>query len=459
MKDLRNEIHKYTFASMDKMRGFKTAEESQRFILESIFAKMIIDASKEKSNFIIELLNVNNEFDSLELSNIKDNQGVKVFISALTKLVQDNNKYLSGVFKDIYLLQDKNLANLGDSILRDLNNVDFQPYINNCSEIGELFDEFFEHCLNQTMSPNLTSKSIKRLFSDLLEKDNFKTVYDPAIGIGGLVTGVASKHKDTVIYGQEIDEDTLSICKMMLIATGKGESINNITLGDVLIEPGNADGKELKKYDCIVSAPPFGLSVSGYQHLENDRYDRFHRGLPPKSAADYAFLSHIVESLKDDGVAVVQVSNGILFRGGNEGKIREQFINENIIDCIIGLPGNMLYNTAIATSLIIMRKNRKRKNILFNDVKKEEKISRTITVLSSDEIKRIVNSYSDYKSIEGFSTVVSQEQIIENDYNLNVSRYISNYEKEELDLETINNNIGQLEKKLIDIQKELRINL
>lgn len=451
---LMNQIERFAWNSSDKLRGSMVSQEGHRIVLEAVFAKILLDAIEDKDNYILELLSINKDFDNPKLKYIDDENIVDRFISAVNDLIKENSNYLAGIFKDIFVLMDKELRYCSASILRDLSDIEFKTVIRSTEDLGSLFNRLVNLYLKTSISEHSTAPSINNLVAKLLEKESIKTVYDPTVGSGGLVIDVANQHKNSIIYGQEISEDALSICKMVFIINGKGININNLFLGDVLINPGNIEGNELKKFDCIVSAPPFGVAVRGYQQLSADRFNRFHRGLPSKSAGDYAFLSHIVESLEDTGVAIVLVANGIFFRGGLEAVIREQFIKENLIDCIIGLPGNMLYNTAIPTSLIVFRKNRKLENILFINVKKEEKISKVNTVLSEDEINSIADCYLNYEAIEGFSILVEQKQIADNDYNLNISRYISTFEREILDLEKVNNNVKILEKKLLSIQGE-----
>jgi type I restriction enzyme M protein len=453
MSDLQIELKRYVWNTSDRLRGFKNEEDSQRLILETIFMKILLDANGDKNNYIFNQGLLSENLDEVQLREIRDEYGVEKFIDSVKLLVEDNPHFLSDVFKDIYLLENKDLRSASANILRDLSDLDFKPIINNRKDMSNIFIGFIDSFLKASLAEGMSPPSIKNIITKLLEKENIETIYNPTIGIGGLVIDVAKNHKSSIIHGQELNMDVLSICKMMLIVNGMGENIRNINAGDVLSNPGNTEGDTLKKYDCIVASPPFGVRVWGYNQLTDDKFNRFHRGLPPKTAADFAFLSHIVESLNDNGVAVALVSNGILFRGGAEGIIREKFIKENIIDCVIGLPGNMLYNTALPVSLLVFRKNRRREDILFIDVKKEEKISKSITVLSEEQINRVVDCYHDFKSIEGISRVVSPKEVLENEYNLSVSRYISNFEREELDLYMINENVKELERKL-DIIKE-----
>lgn len=178
--------------------------------------------------------------------------------------------------------------------------------------------------------------------------------------------------------------------------------------------------------------------------------------MPSKSLGDYAFITHIVESLKNEGVAIVVEPLGVLFRDGAEGLIREKLIKENLIDTVISLPSNMMFGTAIPVNLIIFNKAKKVKNILFIDVAKEVMVNKVLTTLSEDMVKKVIKVYEERLDIEGFSRKVDIDEIQLNNFNLNIQRYIEGVmEKESLNINEIDKEIDELIVKLQAIQTEI----
>ena len=238
------------------------------------------------------------------------------------------------------------------------------------------------------------------------------------------------------IYGQDINNEMIRICKMQLILDKRIEELDNINQGNTIVNPGNIDENGLRKFDCIVCDPPYGLRDWGYEEILNyDPYNRFHRGMPSKSLGDYAFITHVIESLNSEGIAIMIEPAGVLFREGAEGILRQKFVEENLIDTVIALPNNMMFGTAIPVNLIIFNKAKKEKDILFIDVAKEVMVNKVLTTLSEEMVKRIVKVYEERIDIGGFSRKVDIDEIQLNNFNLNIQRYIEDVnEKEALDI-------------------------
>lgn len=301
-----------------------------------------------------------------------------------------------------------------------------------------------------------TSPSINKLMGRLFENKTFRTLYDPAIGTGTLTKNIAKYHYDINLYGQDISEEELNICKMMLILDGRISDIENIKLGNTIINPMHTEKGRLQKFDCIVSSPPLGLRDWGHSEVLEDKYNRFTRGIPSKNSGDYAFVSHIVESLDENGIAMVIVSGGTLFRGGVEGRIRKQLIEENLIDAIIALPNNTMYGTALPLNLLILNKNKSNKEILFVDVLNNMESSRILTILSDEMIDKIGCTYDKHEEEAGFSRLVGFDELEKNEFNLSIGRYVGSIkEEEDIDYGAIKTDIIELEIKLKKIQLEL----
>ena len=197
---------------------------------------------------------------------------------------------------------------------------------------------------------------------------------------------------------------------------------------------------------------------------EGDKYKRFHRGIPPKDKGDYAFVTHMVETAKPkSGRVAVIVPHGVLFRGGAEGKIRQAFLEENIIDAVIGLPAGLFQTTGIPVAILIIDRSReqggtneKKKDIVFIEASKEFKPGKAQNTLSEENINKIYDTYAKRKKIDKFSRTVKPDEIKENDYNLNITRYVDTFEEEEeIDISANLKELKKLEPELAKLEKEM----
>ena len=299
-----------------------------------------------------------------------------------------------------------------------------------------------------------TPASLALLLKELLANTSFETLYDPAIGSGSLVYEVSQAHQDVIIYGQEINRQVLNQCRMLLTLTGRIQQLAYLKEGHTLIDPKHVEGTTLQKFDCIVCQPPFGLKDWGMEQIIDDA--RFHRGVPPRSSADFAFITQVVESLDETGKAVMIVPSGVLFRESREGDIRKQLIEENLIETVISLSGNMLYGTALPVNIVIFNKQKKTKDIFFINATSFVEKNRTLNTLSEQSIKEIGQLYLTRKERAEVSKLVSLEQVRENRYNLMVERYVTKKEVHEIfDLKSLREEQKILMSKLTEIQTQL----
>ena len=236
-------------------------------------------------------------------------------------------------------------------------------------------------------------------------------------------------------------------------------SIDNarIEWGDTLNNPKLLKDDELMKFNIVVANPPFSLDKWGAEHAAGDRFRRFQRGVPPKSRGDYAFILHMIETMvEEDGRVGVIAPHGVLFRGASEGKIRQQLIKENLLDAVIGLPANLFYGVGIPVTLLIFKKTRKSRDILFIDASSEFAREKTQNKLTDENIKKIIDTYKKYKTIDKYSYRAKLKEIKENEYNLNIPRYVDIFEEEaDIDLGKAKKEIFQLENKLTDVRKKI----
>lgn len=367
------------------------------------------------------------------------------------------DKLLKDILSDVFNILNNDDSQVFTDLMKCFNDEEYENLLN-CYKQSTIFEIAMEQLYKNSGFYYKTSHNLNKLIARTIKNKKFKSLYDPTIGTGTLAIEAAYGHKDVKIYGQEIYQGSLNVCKMLLILDGRIDDINNIHLGNTITNPSHVKNDTIIKFDCIVCDPPMGLRDWGHSEVQEDKFKRFERGIPPKAFADYAFISHIVESLDKKGMAVIVVSSGVLFREGKEGVIRQSLIKENLVDCVIALPNNMMHNTALPVNLLILNKNKKTKDILFIDVAKNVESSRTLTILPEDIIDKVGETYENSLEEDGFSKLINISEIKSNKFNLSVNRYIIETEEEEnVDISIIKEDISQLEKKLRDIQNEIKM--
>lgn len=334
------------------------------------------------------------------------------------------------------------------------------------SDAGKKAGEFF------------TVKSVASLLAKLANPQPGWRICDPACGSGGLLLLAGEEvekqnSKDYALYGQESIGSTYNLARMNMFLHGKDSA--RLEWGDTLNNPRLIENDTLMKFDLVIANPPFSLKKWGGEGVENDIYNRFHRGMPPKTKGDYAFISHMVETAKaKEGRVVVVVPHGVLFRGAAEGRIRKHLLEENIIDTVIGLPAGLFQTTGIPVAILIIDRSREpggnnenRKNVFFIEASKEFRSGKAQNFLDEEHTSKILNAVNERKDIEKFARSVSPEEIAENDFNLNITRYVDTFEEEEeIDIEanlkelnSINKEIKELEEQMAGHLKKLGIGI
>jgi type I restriction enzyme M protein len=263
---------------------------------------------------------------------------------------------------------------------------------------------------------------------------------------------------DFSLYGQESNGSTWALCKMNMFLHGMDSA--RIEWGDTLNNPKLIEDDRLMKFNIVVANPPFSLDKWGAENAESDRYRRFYRGIPPKGRGDYAFVSHMVETAFDaDGKVGVIVPHGVLFRSGAEGKIRKRLIEDNYLHAVIGLPANLFFGTGIPAAILIFDKSRSRKDltdILFIDASKEHGDGKNQNILRSEDIEKIVLTFKAYETVDQYAYRASLSEIIEADYNLNISRYVDTFQEEaEIDIAAIEQDIERIEIELHETTEKM----
>ena len=237
-----------------------------------------------------------------------------------------------------------------------------------------------------------------------------------------------------------------------------GEDNHKIEWGDTLRNPKLLDQNgQLLKFDIVTANPPFSLDKWGHEEAEHDQFGRFKRGIPPKTKGDFAFILHMIETLKaKTGRMAVIVPHGVLFRGSSEGKIRQQLIEENLLDAVIGLPEKLFYGTGIPATILVFSKAKTDENVLFIDASRDFKAGKNQNILGDEQINNVLVTYRHRINSDKYSHRASLQEIRDNDYNLNIPRYVDTFEEEEeINLLAVRTEREQLKMKLAKLEVQM----
>jgi len=302
-------------------------------------------------------------------------------------------------------------------------------------------------------TPSQVSKILAQIVT--LNRPEIKSIYDPTCGSGSLLIRARNYAKIGHFYGQELNRTTYNLARMNMLLHGIHYKKFTIRQGDTLTD----DKFEDLKAEAIVANPPFSAKWKGKDDITLANDERFtpYGALAPKSYADYAFVTHMLYHLADDGVMAVILPHGVLFRGGAEEKIRKAIIEKfNYLDAVIGLAPNLFYGTSIPASILVFKKCRERDDILFIDASKLYEKGKNQNYLKDEHIQKIIETYESRKEIEKFSHLASLEEIKENDFNLNIPRYVDTFEEEEpVDINEVSKEIKTLEKEEKEVNEKI----
>ena len=363
-----------------------------------------------------------------------------------------------------YQLRDALMNVLFDEAKK--NNI-FEQFLKIESDLSyEWFTNYFQENqsnrkdLMQDYTPNCICKLISRIV-------NANSVYDECCGIGGLALGVWSVNKNAMFYLEEISNVSIAMLLFNLAIRNMNayvrqcDVLKNETIACFKVVSGVKfstieECEEISfSVDTVISNPPYSLKFENIEEYEQDVRFRSY-SLVPKSKADYAFVLHGLSKLNDEGTMFFVLPHGVLFRGANEGKIRKQLIEENLIDAIIGLPDKLFLNTQIPVILLIIKKNKQYEDFLFIDASKDFEKKGKHNDLKNETISKIVNTYRERKNVDRFSNVTTLEEIQMNDYNLNIPRYVDTAEAEPpVDLGSQIRELNEIERESKESSKEI----
>jgi type I restriction enzyme M protein len=341
-------------------------------------------------------------------------------------------------------------------VLHHLNSIDFELGKTDSDVLGDAYEyligEFASGAgkkAGEFYTPREVSTVLARLVT--VGKTKLKTVYDPTCGSGSLLLRVARELKGQVsmFYGQEMNRTTYNLCRMNMILHDVNYRNFNIKQEDTLERPQHTD----KRFEAVVANPPFSAQWSANQlFMSDDRFSQYGK-LAPSSKADFAFVQHMIHHLDDNGQMAVVLSHGALFRGGAEGHIRRYLMEDrNYLDAVIGLPANIFYGTEIATCILVLKKCRENpENVLFIDAGAHFEKVKNQNKLRGTDIDKIISTYKARTNEAKYSYVATLQEIAENDYNLNIPRYVESFETEgSVDLEQVSKRLKALE---VDVKK------
>jgi type I restriction enzyme M protein len=379
-----------------------------------------------------------------------------------------------GVFQDISF----NSTKLGDEaqkndvlrhLLEDFHKpeLDLRPSrVGNRDVIGDAYEyliDRFAAGAGKKAGEFYTPAAVSELIAELVAPKKGDDICDPACGSASLLMKcgrqVRKRCKDArhyQLFGQEAIGSTWALAKMNMFLHGEDNHI--IKWGDTLRNPRLLDSQDnLLHFDVVVANPPFSLEKWGHEGAEGDRHGRFRRGIPPKTKGDYAFILHMIETMKPKtGRMGVVVPHGVLFRGSSEGKIRKKLIEEDLLDAVIGLPEKLFYGTGIPAAILIFKKRKTDDNVLFIDASREYIDGKNQNQLGDEHIAKIIKVYKARENVDKYAYLASPEEIRENDFNLNIPRYVDTFEEEEeIDLKAVLKERVELKDELARLEKEM----
>lgn len=477
-------INQVVWKACDTFRGTIDATQYKDYILTMLFIKYISDVNKEKKEEYIlkykgdtarveralkhERFKVpeNSAFDFLYEKRNADNLGELINIG-LEDLEEANRSKLEKVFRNIDYNSEANLGQTKDrnrrlkNLLTDFAQLDLRrANLEGNDVIGDAYEYLianFASDAGKKAGEFYTPSMVSTLLAKLIEPKDGDRVCDPTCGSGSLLLKVAKEigSKNVSLNGQEVNGSTWALARMNMFLHEMDNA--DIKWGDTINSPQLVENDTLMKFDIVVANPPFSLDKWGAENASADRYQRFHRGVPPKSKGDYAFITHMVETLNEHGRAGVVLPHGVLFRGSSEGKIRKQLIEENLLKAVVGLPANLFFGTGIPASILIFDKNKgKNTDVLFIDASREFENSKNQNKLRPEDIQKIYETYRDWITIDKYSYVAKRTELEENDFNLNIPRYVDTFEEEApVDIAATQADIARIKGELVTVEKQM----
>ena len=500
-QEQQRELHSKLWAIANDLRGNMEANEFKNYILGLIFYRYLSEKVENKAKDLLseDEISYSEAFEDEEYREGLQEEFLeqlgyfiepKFLFSTLLQNIEDGKfdiEMLEGAINDItestigygsqedfdHLFDDMDLKStkLGKDvktrsklIAKVMANIALIDFAHEDSEIDVLGDAY-EYLISQFAAnagkkagefytPQQVSKILAKIVT--AGKTNLKNVYDPTCGSGSLLLRVAKEANVRKFYGQEFTSTTYNLARMNMLLHDVNYQNFDIKNDDTLEHPQHID----MKFEAIVANPPYSANWSAdNKFLDDERFSAYGK-LAPKSKADFAFVQHMIYQLDDNGTMAVVLPHGVLFRGAGEGAIRKCLIeDQNVLDAVIGLPANIFYGTSIPTVILVFKKNRENAdNILFIDASNEFEKGKNQNNLTDENVQKIVDTFVQRETIDKYSYVASMDEIKENDYNLNIPRYVDTFEEEEpVDLDAVNARIRSIDEEIAKIDDELAV--
>ena len=486
----QDDINGAVWSACDTFRGTVDPSIYKDYVLTMLFLKYVSDVWQDHYDeykrqygdhpeLIVEMLKnerfvlpPDSSFYALHARRHEPGNGERID-KALHGIEDANITKLRDVFQDISFNSNK----LGDEqqkndILRHLLEDFSKPELNlRPSRVGTLdvIGNAYEFLIKNFASSSgkkagefYTPPEVSQLMALLMNPLEGDEICDPTCGSGSLLMKCGRLIRERAgsrkyaLFGQEAIGSTWALAKMNMFL--HGEDNHRVEWGDTIRNPKLLDSDStLKHFDIVVANPPFSLEKWGFDGAEADRFGRFRRGLPPRTKGDYAFILHMVETMKPgSGRMAVVVPHGVLFRGAAEGKIRRKLIEENLLDVVIGLPEKLFYGTGIPAAVLVFRKRKTDDKVLFIDASRDFNAGKNQNVLRPQDLQHIVATATQRQSVGKYAYLASPAEIAENDFNLNIPRYVDTFEEqEEIDLMAVRREREQLKAELAVLEEKM----
>jgi type I restriction enzyme M protein len=504
-EDQKKRLETQLWNIANELRGKMNADEFRDYCLGFIFYKYLSDALHQKANDIMDdgddfaEIDENSDTGKQMLQAIREESvsdlgyflkpselfsslakraknAEEFILDDLTQVLNSIERSTSGteseddfdhLFEDLDLTSTK-LGRTEEAknkliakIIVHLNAIDFAIHDNESDILGDAYEYLigqFASGAGKKAGEFYTPQQVSTLLARIVThgKGRLKSVYDPTCGSGSLLLRVAQEVEHVGdFYGQEMNRTTFNLARMNMILHGVHYRNFDLRQEDTLEHPQH----EGMKFEAVVANPPFSAKWSASKLFEtDDRFSQYGK-LAPSSKADYAFVQHMLHHLDDSGTMAVILPHGVLFRGAAEGHIRRYLIEErNWLDAVIGLPANIFYGTSIPTCILVFKKCRENPNdVLFIDASAHFEKVKNQNHLRGEDIDKIITTFQERKSEDKYSHVAKLEEIVENDYNLNIPRYVDTFEEEApIDLGAVTKELKELESEMGGIDEIIR---